>query len=336
MEAASTAAREQESVPVVGWLSHFALLERVALAIAQPEQYCNQLFRGQCADGMVPATGNSAAVSLPVQGLLLARLWQANRHQWAALEPVLRLAFAKARDQHRYLYASRDPEENGLLVIRYAGEDGFGDNPAYDFASGGQYQDPFFNTWLSWSNEGLITLGNFLGEDVMEIVEWHELTIHSMNERLWDERVGLYGAYDVDGRRLIRLDTLASMLPLAAEVPTQEQAERLLDQLSGRDWGHTGDYRYSSCRPGATMADYSGGWRGLVWLSLNWMLHQGLMRYEFTAAAARLRKETLQLIAAYGFHDAYDTRVTADDRHKGIGSPSSPSAASLALHWLLR
>jgi hypothetical protein len=342
MEAATTAAKEQGSVSVAGWIRHFALLERVAQAIGQPENFCQQLFAGQRSDGMVPAdgTGVSGAVSVPVQGFLLARLLQANRQQSAALEPMLRLAFAKALDQHRYLYASRDPEENGLLVIRYPEEEGFGDNPAYHFAGEGaeQYQDPFFNACLSWSNEGLITLGHFLGEDVMEVVAWHELTIHTMNECLWDQDRGVYGAYDITGRRRIVLDTLATVLPLAAEVPTQEQAERMLEQLSGSAWGITGElcYRYPSCQPGASFADYSRGWRGPVWLVLNWMLHQGLVRYEFTAAAARLRRETLQLIAGYGFHDAYDARITAEDRNKGIGSPTSPSAASLALHWLLK
>lgn len=304
--------------------------------------FCDLLFAGQRDDGSVPAPGKAptGALGLPVQGLLLGQVLRASRRSAEFLSEALRLAFHCALAQHRHLYEHRDPAQEGLISIFHPEEDGFGNNPAYHTLVPGTangIQDPFFNTCLTWSNESLLAVGSFLGEDILEVMHWHELTIHSMNDKLWDEEAGHYQAYDLEKGCSIRIQTLAGLLPLAAEIPTQEQAERMLRVLNDKRWGvSSGDfYCYPSCLPEAEFADFHTGWRGPVWLALNWMLHQGLLRYDFNQAATKVRSDSLRLIAEFGFHDAFRPHVHSLG-HPGLGAPASPAAAALALHWLLK
>lgn len=341
MEAAATAAREPH-VSVTGgghspaWLQYFRVLGK---PVPSPEELCEMLFAGQRANGFVPDVPASERVALPLQGLLLGKLLQVNRKSAGFLAPALRRAFDCAMAQHRYLYTHRDPAEEGLPAIQFPEEDGFGNAPGYvyPFPAKPCIQDPFFNTCLSWSNEALIAVGHFLGADVLEVMQWHELTIHAMNEKLWDDAAGQYRAFDLNRGCAISLNTLAAVLPLAAEIPTQEQAEKMLRGLKSSGWTlPEGDFLlYPSFRPGNADADFRAGWRGPVWQALNWMLYEGLLRYDFKEKAQALRKSTLSMISEYGFHDCYDPRLGTTG-NPGIGSPASPAAAALALHWLLK
>lgn len=321
------------------WLEYFSILGNMPAVIADPRLICDLLFAGQGPDGAVQAPGAShpGALSLPVQGLLLGEMLRALRHSEALTPELLRGAFHHAIAQHRHLYEHRDPAQEGLIAVFYPEEDGFGDNPAYAKPGRGAIQDPFFNTCLTWSNEALITLGCILKEDVMEALQWHELTIHTMNEKLWDEAAGQYQAFDLDKQQAIPLDTLAGLLPLACGAPTQEQAECMLRVLELRDLGIRSGifFRYPSCRTDAAFADFRSGWRGCIWPALNWMLYRGLLRYDFTNSASRLKGDCLHLIAEYGFHDAFVPHAHPRG-HPGIGAPSSPAAAALSVHWLLQ
>lgn len=328
-------------MPLVPWLSYFNNFGQLQLAESDPESYCTLFFEGQREDGFVPnvTISDREVAALPMQGFLIGTLLQNAKKNPERLIPVLRKAYSRALAQHRYLYTHRDFEDEGLIAILHPEEDGFGNAPGYDFPNaGGGIQDPFFNTCLIWSNESLIQVGHFLGEDVLELIQWHELSIHSMNEKLWDERSGFYHAYDLYRQRHIPVDTLAGILPLAAEIPTQEQAERIWKVLETAPWRSAvlGSGLYPSCRLDALYADFRNGWRGPIWLVLNWMLYNGLLRYDFSDAATKLRGAALRYISEYGFHDAYDPRLESGSGHPGIGAATSPSAAALALHWLLK
>ncbi len=326
----------QEEYTTAGWFPYFCILGQEELAVSDPASFCALLFQNQRADGFVPDLRIKYAAALPVQGLLLGSMLYAARKKPEPLAPALRLAFSKVIAQHRYLYEHRDPEQEGLLVIRHPAEDGFGNAPGYDFISPhASIQDPFFNTCLTWSNEALIAIGHFLGEDVLEVMQWHELTIHSMNEKLWDEHACQYHAYDLDQERILPVATLAGILPLAAEIPTQEQAEKILKRLENSPWKtEKTEGLYLSCRQDAQFADFRSGWLGPAWLPLNWMMHQGLLRYDHTDAAQQLKQTALRYVREYGFHDAFAT--TKKSGHPGLGHAASPAAAALALHWLMK
>lgn len=191
--------------------------------------------------------------------------------------------------RHRDLYDLHDPLEEGLPSI-------------------GQVQDPLFLMALTWSNESLIHLGHMLGEDVLEVIQWHEITIYSMNEKLWDESCGGYLSYDLEENRFFRGDRLRRFAPLAGEIPTQDQAECMLLELERE-----------------LFAGELSVWEG-------WLLYYGLRRYDFDELAAKLHRFLSESIASFGCFERYNSEsgepVLNDTREQ------SPVAAALWIDLL--
>jgi glycogen debranching enzyme len=70
-------------------------------------------------------------------------------------------------------------------------------------------------------------------------------------------------------------------------------------------------------------------WRGPVWIILNWLLYNGLIRYGYAELAEALRSDSLKLMARSGFWEYYDPRDGS-----GCGSPDFSWSAALALEFL--
>lgn len=339
MEAAGTLAAGHNKAHLDGpaWIADFRVLGLPLSETSDPQVLGRCLFAAQTPDGFLPSNNQAVSAALPIQGLILEQLRQSSKKSADFLAPALRAAFQRAMAYHRYLYQHRDPAGEGLLVIEHPEEDGFGNAPGYAYRSAQrvQIQDPFFNACLAASNEALMTLGHFLKEDISEPAHWYELTVHTMNEKLWNENTASYQAYDLRADQHISSPTLAGLMPMLAEIPNQAQAERILAVLESPAWTDPAYREYPSCRIDKPITDICSGWSGAVWPALNWMLYKGLMRYDLNEAAERLRRHTLNLVSEYGFHMAYDPRRQKQG-HPGIGAPSSAAAAALALHWLLR
>jgi hypothetical protein len=196
-------------------------------------------------------------------------------------------------------------------------------------------QDPLFNGILSWSNEALLQIGSLIGEDITEPMQWHELTVWSMNEKLWDEDRGIYNAFDLRAGELIPVHTSSGLIPLCGEVPTQEQAEAMLRTLESPAFGGK-DAEILLCPTYSLQAEdinYKKYWRGPVWINLNWLLCHGLMRYDMTEMAECIRKHSLELLSTYGFYEYFDPRRSAEGEI-GCGTDQFSWSAALCLDFL--
>lgn len=198
-------------------------------------------------------------------------------------------------------------------------------------------QDPLFNGVLCWSNEALIKIGNLLGEDISEPMQWHELTIWSMNDKLWDEERGMYNAYDLRQQEVIPVHTSSGLMPLCGEVPTQEQAEAMLLALESEHFG--GERKDIRLCPTYSLqaedVDFKKYWRGPVWINLNWLLYRGLLRYDMDETAERVKQDSLSLLRGHGFYEYFDPRIEADEE-VGCGTDTFSWSAALCMDWLMR
>jgi len=198
-------------------------------------------------------------------------------------------------------------------------------------------QDPLFNAILAWSNECLIKIGEVLGEDVSEIIGWNELTTFSMNEKLWDEKFGIYNAWDLKANELIPLETSSGLMPLMAGIPTQDQAEKMFQLVKSQAFSGTPEGPAYLCPTYSLLTDdidYEKYWRGPVWINMNWMLYQGLKRYGFKKTAEQLKTESLELLSNNGFFEYFDPRKSAG-KSAGYGANQFSWSAALCIDFLL-
>ncbi|HMO40534.1 MAG TPA: hypothetical protein PKC76_14245 [Saprospiraceae bacterium] len=218
----------------------------------------------------------------PWSGLLLWRFYQYSKDK-SLVRRQMAGWYAKITEQHQQYYNWYDPLEEGL--------------PALDGR-----QDPRWLTALTWSNESLLRIGHLLGEDVSAILHWHELTIYTMNAKLWDEACGAYRTYDLSHQTLQPAAGLDGFLPLAAEVPVQAQAERMLHRLE----------KSLFTQP--------------ISLLDGWLLWEGLRRYELRDCAMHVRRFLLKAVHEHGFYETFDGATGLP-----VGSAAGPLAAALYL-----
>jgi glycogen debranching enzyme len=111
--------------------------------------------------------------------------------------------------------------------------------------------------------------------------------------------------YDLDGldERPIIQDSAGQLVTLFGGCPTPEQAKLLVDQLQEpRFWT---PFPISTSPTDAETFAPDTYWRGNVWASINWLIHQGLRRYGYHDLADELVIRSLGLLRQSGFWEYY-------------------------------
>lgn len=309
-----------------------------------------------------PVDSLSSGITIPpVHGFVLWTMYEKAEDKKSLL-PFLKEMYPKVLACHQYLYKHRDPEEEGLIYIRHPWETALKNSPLFDellsqkealdlialfqnlkYEESAIYktspfliQDPLFNAILCKSNECMINIASVLDEDVTELVSWHELTIYSMNDKLWDDERGIYDAYDLRQNQKIINHTLSGLIPLFGIVPTQEQAEKILLVLEDERYSGTRENPFYLCTSYNALAkdmDYTKHHRGAICMQLNWMMYHGMQNFSFYQLAAKLQQNTMQLISTYGFAECFDPRKT-NNENAAFGKTNSPSTAALCIDLL--
>ncbi len=188
---------------------------------------------------------------LPVAAGVLWGIFQ--RHEDKAMaKEALRKFYPDLLNYHNEMYQERDPNEDGLITnyhpwesLQFSSDHSpkghrlveaipKGYQLLSQLAAGShpfEVQDPLFHAFLSWSNESLIQIGGVIGEDVKDIMEKYELTIFSINERLWNAEKRHFCPFDLKNKAHLPFAVLPSALCLFSEIATQDRAEELYPQL---------------------------------------------------------------------------------------------------------
>lgn len=298
---------------------HSAAILALGAAYAEPSlipAYCDKIL------DEIPVAINSQTRQLPVHGGLLLRIFSMVRSKKVSTS-FIHEAFERLLQYLTSLYDTFDPLDACLAVTNDPARLGWPFNAVWQ--TGAARIDPVFNTLLIWSNEALIQIGQALKQDLTALIQWHELSIYAMNEYLWNDRLGLYLPYDLHGKSQIPTGYLGALLPMLAEIPTQEQAERLLQHLEKGAWQQE---RYlAAMLPGE---DSATGHTAIDLFS-NWMLYQGLLRYDMYEAAARVKNDTLALANDQGIFECYHPATG-----EGLRGYNSPYAAALLSDMLMK
>jgi glycogen debranching enzyme len=140
-----------------------------------------------------------------------------------------------------------------------------------------------------------------LPEDLVERMDKTEKAV----EQLWDPYSGQYYSRDFITHRLLKVPTIATLLPLYAGTITQERAEQLVRLLES-------EHQFGPAYPVPSVPTESFWfhpklyWQGPTWVNMNWLIIDGLKRYGFHDHADALRETTLEMVAKSGCYEYFD------------------------------
>ncbi|MCJ7673218.1 MAG: glycoside hydrolase [Acidimicrobiia bacterium] len=188
-------------------------------------------------------------------------------------------------------------------------------------------EDLAFNSFLIVANRALTQIAGELDVAIDPELEHHfPATVAALDE-LWDESTGQYYSRNAITGALLEVPTVATFLPLWADVPP-DRAARLVGHLAD-DSGYWPRYPVPSVPTDHRAFDAHRYWKGPTWVNMNWAIIQGLRECGAADVADELRSRTLDLTDQHGVAE-YFSSLTGE----GIGAENFSWTAALVLDLL--
>lgn len=166
-------------------------------------------------------------------------------------------------------------------------------------------EDLSFNSILIRANTHLCDIAKSLREELPEDLLTSMAKAEKALEELWDPYSNQYYSRDFITHRLLKVSTLATLLPLYAGNITKERAGQLVHLLENEhNFGPA--YPVPSVPPSSFWFHPKLYWQGPTWVNMNWLIIDGLQRYGFKDHAAALRESTLEMVAKAGCYEYFD------------------------------
>lgn len=165
-------------------------------------------------------------------------------------------------------------------------------------------QDLTFNSIFVRANECLQEIAETikidLPEDLVDSIAKSRLVL----EQLWDGYSGQYYSRNQATNKLIRVPSIATLMPLYAGCVTPERAEQLVGLLHNeKQFGSA--FPVPSVPLSSKQFQEHRYWQGPSWVNTNWLIIKGLKRYGYTEEASLLRKITLELVEEHGCYEYF-------------------------------
>lgn len=166
-------------------------------------------------------------------------------------------------------------------------------------------EDLAFNSIFIRANDHLRHIAKALREELPDGLEEKMGRTEKTLEQLWDTYTEQYYSRDFVTHRLLKIPTVATLLPLYAGCITKERAGQLVKHLeNGHEFGPP--YPVPSVAVNSQWFHPKLYWQGPSWINTNWLVIDGLERYGFHDQAATLRKTTLEMIDKSGCYEYFD------------------------------
>ncbi len=189
-------------------------------------------------------------------------------------------------------------------------------------------QDVGFNSILIRSNQRIIEMSQLLKQELPpELMANMRLTARNL-ESLYDPAAKLYYSRDYISKKLIRLPTVASLLPLYSGALDSDRAESLSNALANKASFWT-EYPVPSVAANHVSFDPQRYWQGASWLNTNWLLSEGLATHGLAKQAKELINKSVEMIDLDGMHEYFDSLTG-----KPLGASNFSWTAALAIDLL--
>lgn len=192
-------------------------------------------------------------------------------------------------------------------------------------------QDVLSNSLLCQSGRDMAQLAEWLGEDPKPFDHQYRKTARAMNEKLWDDKFGIYTDYDMVSEQKIEIGMLSGFIPMFAGIPSPKRAVRLYEYLNTESFARVRGSYLAVPNYDRKQAEFSSQkyWRGPIWINMNWLVYQGLRRYGYKEYNKLIKESIIKLASEQGFNEYYNPETG-----QGYGVESFSWSAALAIDIL--
>ncbi len=142
-------------------------------------------------------------------------------------------------------------------------------------------------------------------------------------ENLWDQDSKYYYSRNFATHELLKIPTVASLLPLYSGEISIVKAKYLVKHLENElEFGSL--WPIPSTPVNSEWFSPTKYWQGPSWLNTNWMIIDGLRRYGFDSLAKSLIKSSIDMVDSEGFYEYFNPLDG-----KGKGAPNFSWTAAL-------
>lgn len=165
-------------------------------------------------------------------------------------------------------------------------------------------QDVTFNAILIRANTILIDIAKTLGKKVPEeLLDKFTLT-HQAFEQLWDGYSKQYYSRSYLSKKLIRVNSIGSLMALYAGSISPERAELLVQGLNDKKL-FDAPFPVPSVPLNSSYFKHHTYWQGPSWINTNWLLVDGLQRYGYKKEAQAIKAKSLELVDTHGSYEYF-------------------------------
>jgi len=166
-------------------------------------------------------------------------------------------------------------------------------------------EDLTFNCILIRANEHLEAIAKTIRRAVpAELTEAMQRSREAL-ESLWDPYASSYYSRDFVTHKLIKVPSIAALMPLYSGAISPERAAILVKSLENEHvFGPA--YPVPSVPVDSKDFDANRYWQGPTWLNTNWLIIDGLRRYGYNDHADALTESSLELVQKGGFAEYFN------------------------------
>jgi putative isomerase len=293
------------------WDSYFhaIALRHIDMRLAQ-DQFRIMLDH-QLVSGLIPDIIHDEGILAHTSELVEADITKPPLTAWAAWKlytlkqdrEFLREVYEPIVRSQNWWFTASDLDGNGLCEYLHPWSSGLDNSPLWD--QGLPVETPDLNAYLCMQYDYLGRIATVLGRQA-EARTWHERAAQMAQLMIalrWDAQSGAFWAAK-NGERL-HVRTPFHLFPLITGRMPEPIAQRLVATL-------TDERQFWSHHPVPTVAfddpahNPLSMWRGPIWLNVNYLLIDGLLRAGYREQAHELRRRTIELaMAADDFYEYY-------------------------------
>lgn len=166
-------------------------------------------------------------------------------------------------------------------------------------------EDLSFNCIMIRANTHLRQIAKSLREELSKELLASMKRSESALEELYDDYSKQYYSRDFVTHRLLKIPTIATLLPLYAGSITKDRAAILVRHLED-------EKMFGSAYPAPSVPVSSEWfhaklyWQGPTWVNMNWLIIEGLKHYGYHDHAAAMTESTLEMVTRSGCYEYFD------------------------------